>query len=263
MSVVTRDVSDVDVFVECQVPASIPLYRLVHFQIERRRATCTDLPAVLQQGKVLSAVYRVGPVSSRRPARRRDTRCGCWSSRRHGCRVAEARSLASPTSANRRRGRSSAESDPRLAGAFRPPAVFLQYRASPSHSSSNGAAARYAATCASVIVPPQLPCCRSLREPPALLLVRPRLRRAAARTIAAIVVEVLEQRLQVRPRVVDRPEVRQEHRRAATTPRCARRCPATASMSMSGGGVGGSTYPPSMQTPAVSPTNATPLDRSK
>ena len=35
VSVVTRDVSDVDAFVECQVPASIPLYRLVHFQIER------------------------------------------------------------------------------------------------------------------------------------------------------------------------------------------------------------------------------------
>jgi hypothetical protein len=33
-SVMTRDVSDVDAFVECQVPASIPLYRLVHFQIE-------------------------------------------------------------------------------------------------------------------------------------------------------------------------------------------------------------------------------------
>jgi hypothetical protein len=35
VSVVTCDVSDLDVFVECQVPASIPLYRLVHFQVER------------------------------------------------------------------------------------------------------------------------------------------------------------------------------------------------------------------------------------
>ena len=60
-SVVTRDVSDMDAFVECQVPASIPLYRLVHFQIERTGRACEDLPAVLQQGKVLSAVYRVGP----------------------------------------------------------------------------------------------------------------------------------------------------------------------------------------------------------
>jgi hypothetical protein len=64
VSVVTRDVSDVDVFVECQVPASIPLYRLVHFQIERSGRDCRDLPEVLQGGKVLSAVYRVGPYRS-------------------------------------------------------------------------------------------------------------------------------------------------------------------------------------------------------
>ena len=61
VSVVTRDVSDVDAFVECQVPASIPLYRLVHFQIERNGRDCHDLPHVLQGGKVLSAVYRRGP----------------------------------------------------------------------------------------------------------------------------------------------------------------------------------------------------------
>ena len=64
VSVVTRDISDVDAFVECQAPTSIPLYRLVHFQIERTGRGCTDLPAVLQQGKVLSAVYRVGPYKS-------------------------------------------------------------------------------------------------------------------------------------------------------------------------------------------------------
>jgi hypothetical protein len=64
-SVVTRDVSDVDVFVECQMPASIPLYRLVHFQLERQARDTADIPAVLQQGKILSAVYRVGPY---RPA---------------------------------------------------------------------------------------------------------------------------------------------------------------------------------------------------
>jgi hypothetical protein len=64
VSVVTRDVSDVDVFVECQMPASIPLYRLVHFQIERPARDAADLPRVLQQGKVLSAVYRVGPYKS-------------------------------------------------------------------------------------------------------------------------------------------------------------------------------------------------------
>jgi len=61
VSVMTRDVSEVDAFVECQVPTSIPLYRLVHFQIERTGRDVSELPASLRQGKVLSAVYRVGP----------------------------------------------------------------------------------------------------------------------------------------------------------------------------------------------------------
>jgi hypothetical protein len=62
VSVLTRDVSDLDVLVECQVPASIPLYRLVHFQVERADRDCAELPAALRRGKVLSAVYRVGPT---------------------------------------------------------------------------------------------------------------------------------------------------------------------------------------------------------
>lgn len=61
VSVVTRDVSDVDAFVECQVPTSIPLYRLVHFQIERTGREHAELPPALQHGTVLSAIYRVGP----------------------------------------------------------------------------------------------------------------------------------------------------------------------------------------------------------
>jgi len=60
VSVMTCDVSDLDAFVECQVPASIPLYRLVHFQIERGARECDGLPAALRNGKVLSAIYRVG-----------------------------------------------------------------------------------------------------------------------------------------------------------------------------------------------------------
>ena len=64
VSVMTRDVSDVDAFVECQVPASIPLYRLVHFQIERSGRDSSELPEVLRSGKVLSAVYRVGPYKA-------------------------------------------------------------------------------------------------------------------------------------------------------------------------------------------------------
>ena len=64
VSVIMRDVSDVDAFVECQVPASIPLYRLVHFQIERPSRDGSDLPAALREGKVLSAIYRVGPYKT-------------------------------------------------------------------------------------------------------------------------------------------------------------------------------------------------------
>jgi hypothetical protein len=63
-SVVTRDISDTDAFVECQMPASIPLYRLVHFQVERSAQDRADLPPVLRRGKLLSAVYRVGPYAS-------------------------------------------------------------------------------------------------------------------------------------------------------------------------------------------------------
>ena len=64
VSVVMRDVSEVDAFVECQVPASIPLYRLVHFQVERPSREGQDLPTALREGKVLSAVYRVGPYKT-------------------------------------------------------------------------------------------------------------------------------------------------------------------------------------------------------
>jgi len=61
VSVVTQDVSDRDAFVECQVPASIPLYRLVHFQLERSAFEGAEVPAAFRRGHVLSAVYRVAP----------------------------------------------------------------------------------------------------------------------------------------------------------------------------------------------------------
>ena len=63
VSVTTRDISDLDAFVECDLPASIPLYRLVHFQVEAT-ARGKELPEALQRGKVLSAIYRVGPYQS-------------------------------------------------------------------------------------------------------------------------------------------------------------------------------------------------------
>ena len=58
-SVVTRNVSEYGVFVECQTAVSIPMYRLVQFQLERDVRDTDPLPASLRQGRVLSAVYRV------------------------------------------------------------------------------------------------------------------------------------------------------------------------------------------------------------
>src|SRR5262249_35667112 len=65
-SVTARNVSQFGVSVECPPPVSIPLYRLVQFQLERDGRE-SGLPDSLQQGRVLSAVYRVSPPSSARP----------------------------------------------------------------------------------------------------------------------------------------------------------------------------------------------------
>jgi hypothetical protein len=60
-SVMTRDVSDAGVFVECDAGAAIPLYRLVHLQVERSQNMNQQLPSRLREGRVLSAVWRVAP----------------------------------------------------------------------------------------------------------------------------------------------------------------------------------------------------------
>ena len=61
-TVVTRDVSDDGVYLECRSGEPIPLYRLVYLQIEREERDAVTLPASLREGRVLSAVYRVGPA---------------------------------------------------------------------------------------------------------------------------------------------------------------------------------------------------------
>jgi hypothetical protein len=66
-SVVARNVSEYGVYVECQSPVSIPLFRLVQIQLEREVRTGDALPRALQQGRVLSAVYRVTPPTPSRP----------------------------------------------------------------------------------------------------------------------------------------------------------------------------------------------------
>ena len=60
-SVTTRDVSEAGVFVECEGGAAIPLYRLVHLQLERAAGGNNQLPTKLREGRVLSAVWRVAP----------------------------------------------------------------------------------------------------------------------------------------------------------------------------------------------------------
>lgn len=60
-SVVTRNISEHGVLIETQSPLSIPLYRLVQFQLERDVRDHQGLPASLRDGRALSAVYRIEP----------------------------------------------------------------------------------------------------------------------------------------------------------------------------------------------------------
>jgi hypothetical protein len=66
-TVVTRNVSEFGVFVECPSAVSIPLFRLVQFQLERDARDSDGLPSSLRQGRILSAVYRVTPASRSTP----------------------------------------------------------------------------------------------------------------------------------------------------------------------------------------------------
>jgi hypothetical protein len=62
-SVVTQNVSEFGVYVECQSAVSIPMYRLVQFQLEREVRDAELVPSSLRQGRILSAVYRVSPAN--------------------------------------------------------------------------------------------------------------------------------------------------------------------------------------------------------
>ena len=59
-SVVTRNVSETGIFIEWSEPASIPMYRLVNFQLERDARNIDGVPPALRDGKILTVVYRVG-----------------------------------------------------------------------------------------------------------------------------------------------------------------------------------------------------------
>jgi hypothetical protein len=62
-AVVTRDISEHGVSVECQGGTPIPLFRMVYFQIDRDVRHRTDVPAPLRKTNVLSAIFRVGACS--------------------------------------------------------------------------------------------------------------------------------------------------------------------------------------------------------
>lgn len=62
-AVVTRDVSEHGVRIECRTGLTIPLYRLVYFQVDRLARHREELPATLRKQNVLSAVFRVGPAN--------------------------------------------------------------------------------------------------------------------------------------------------------------------------------------------------------
>jgi hypothetical protein len=64
-SVLTRDISDTGVSIQCLDGPAIPLYRIVYFQVDRSARARKDLPAALRGSNVLSAVFRVGEYSQR------------------------------------------------------------------------------------------------------------------------------------------------------------------------------------------------------
>ncbi len=63
-SVITRDISEHGVAVDCLGGTPIPQYRLVYFQVDRSERQRVDLPQALRGSHVLSAVYRVEPCSA-------------------------------------------------------------------------------------------------------------------------------------------------------------------------------------------------------
>ena len=59
--VVTRNVSETGVAVDCVSGSPIPMYRLVYFQVDRSDRNHAALPEPLRRQAVLAAVYRVSP----------------------------------------------------------------------------------------------------------------------------------------------------------------------------------------------------------
>ena len=60
-SVIARDVSASGAYLDSRGADAIPLYRLVYLQFERGVRDGAELPSPLRDGRVLSAIFRVGP----------------------------------------------------------------------------------------------------------------------------------------------------------------------------------------------------------
>jgi hypothetical protein len=65
-SVTTRDISEAGAFVVADNAAAIPLFRIVHLQLERAARDTTAIPERLREGRVMSAVWRVAPTRTSR-----------------------------------------------------------------------------------------------------------------------------------------------------------------------------------------------------
>lgn len=65
-SVTTRDISEAGAFVVADNGASIPLFRIVHLQLERGTREVGAIPERLREGRVMSAVWRVAPTRTSR-----------------------------------------------------------------------------------------------------------------------------------------------------------------------------------------------------
>jgi predicted mannosyl-3-phosphoglycerate phosphatase (HAD superfamily) len=66
-SVTARNISEMGVYIESQTPLTLPMYRLVQFQLERDDRMVAQVPRALRDVRLLSAVYRVVPPAASRP----------------------------------------------------------------------------------------------------------------------------------------------------------------------------------------------------
>lgn len=64
-AVMTRDVSEQGVSFESRAALSVPMYRLVYFQIDRHARSHPALPAPLRKQNVLSAIFRIGKADDK------------------------------------------------------------------------------------------------------------------------------------------------------------------------------------------------------